>query len=577
MIADALYAPEGVGQAVVSVLDKMGISIVGPDGTVLRAASGTPAASLTLTEDEVRGLIAMGTRDAATIVPGMPGGSPYTFADLQAALAPVLRGVSVDNLAARYARAYEEHPDTLLGAIFGAQPIRPDLALTRVHLWLLFVDGFVHGTAGASRNPGAAVVPARASGPGWGTADPYLPNLVSPDPRLSDLGFALMLAHLPMLGFGVPIDSQPLVASAHEGHGGPGQAVPMTARVGVPGAVGLVDPITGAPLFLPTGRAADGIAVRWSSDDTSVIGDHGALDRALDAPVETDALGTAGLQFLPKEEVANGQGDEVTAVATLRVTVGLRDLVAHFYQVTPAMSAFLFGDRTTPAVLQIGWHEPAGLRVELTNIHNVKVEPYVQAFLPAFDGKAQRTGVDSATGFLARQPDGTYRGTLRARVDVYAVHMAFASAKCDFDGGGQAAASSGQWLQVVGRPITTSMWKGYDLDIWRRVLSGTPDSEAIQLSFYPASPPRAWSIWCLTPIQRDGGGAPGASSSTYAPFNDLAWTDPGVGYQIFTPKQGSVSYVDYRGTLNPYEAASRGDVKDGSVWLATVTRTGAAP
>jgi len=572
-IADALYDPAGVASGVVSALDLMGIAIVGGDGTVRHQPRGTPPVALSLTEDEVRGLIAMGSADARAIIPGMPGGSPYTFSDLYRALSPLLPGVSAADLASRYAGAYEAHPETLFGAIFGTQPIGPDLALTRAQLWLLLVDGFVRGEGSARGGP-SRVILAASSSPGWGTAAAGLPVLVSPDPRLSATGFQLMLAHLPLLAYSIPFEAQPLVASAHEGHGGPGQTVPMSSHIGPGTGSTLVDPITGAPLFLPASPRQDGIPVRWTSNDASVMDEHGSLDRMLDIPIPTDISGDATLRYTPREEAANGRGDEVAAVANLAARVGMADLVTHFYDVSPIARGFLFGDRVTPGLLHIGWHEEAGLEISLENIHNVIIEQYIQAFLPGFTGQAHRTGVDSVKGFLARQPDGTYRGTLRAKVDLYSVHMKFASAACDFDGGSHVVASSAQWLQVVGRPVTSSSWDGFDLAEWGRVRSGSPDSEVVQLTFYPASSPRAWSVWCLTPVQYDD--PERGPQGTYAPFNALNWTDPTVGYPIFTPSSGTLSYSDARGTLDPLRALALNQV-DGSVWSVDVTRKGNAP
>jgi hypothetical protein len=356
-ISDALYAPERVGLAVVSLLDQMGIPIIDGNGTVVRSASGTPATALTLTEDEVRGLIAMGTQDAAATKAGMPGGSPFTFADLHAAVAPLIGGVPITELADLYARAYDAHPDTLLGGIFVGLPIRPDSALTRVHLWLLLVDGFVGGAATAAIDivPGGRL--ALAPGSGWGVAEPALPDLRSPDPRFSQVGFNLMLAHAPLLAFSIPFDAQPLLSRTHEGHGGPGRAVTMTARIGYPTFVSPLDPVTQLPLFQMIRPLPDGISVWWSTSASGLLNSHGAIDGIIEAPVRTDVFGAAPLRYLPKEEEADGQGDEAADVANLEAKVGIRELVTHFYDVPQFALGFLMGDRFAPALLEIGWHE----------------------------------------------------------------------------------------------------------------------------------------------------------------------------------------------------------------------------
>ncbi len=117
-----------------------------------------------------------------------------------------------------------------------------------------------------------------------------------------------MLAHAPMLAFSIPFDAQPLLSRTHEGHGGPGQAVTMTARVGYPTFVSPVDPVTGLPLFQMISPLPDGIFVWWSTSDSGVLNAHGAIDGLIEAPVRTDVFGAAPLRYLPKEEEAEWPG-----------------------------------------------------------------------------------------------------------------------------------------------------------------------------------------------------------------------------------------------------------------------------
>ena len=407
-ISDALSAPERVGPAVVSLLDLMGIAIVDGNGAVVRPASGTPAtAALTLTEDEVRGLIAMGVADAAAMRRGGPGGRPFTFADLHAAVAPLIGGITAAALADAYARAYAAHPDTLLGRIFDRLSMRPDSALTRVHLWLLLVDGFVAGAATAAIDvvPGGRL--ALAPGSGWGVAEPSLPDVRSPDPRLSQQGFALMMAHAPMLAYSIAFDAQPLLSRAHEGHGGPGQVVTMTARVGYPTVGNLFDPVTGAPIFVLIAPLPDGIDVWWSTSDTGVLNAHGAIDGIIDVPVRTDIFGTAPLRYVPKEEEADGQGDEAADVANLEAKVGIRELVTHFYDVPPFALAFMMGDRISPALLEIAWHEKteAVIKIVWTDTYDGVADTIT------FLGNLTGTEPDPVSGGVAYVGTGTASGS----------------------------------------------------------------------------------------------------------------------------------------------------------------------
>lgn len=103
-IGGALY--EGrAAEAIVSLLAQMDIRIAG-DGD--DGAGGR----LRLRPAEVRALIALAKDDldSSTELDDLP----YSFADVHRAVAPLLPGVSVQDLARRYARAYEAAPDTLV-------------------------------------------------------------------------------------------------------------------------------------------------------------------------------------------------------------------------------------------------------------------------------------------------------------------------------------------------------------------------------------------------------------------------------------------------------------------------------
>ena len=89
----------------------------------------------------------------------------------------------------------------------------------------------------------------------------------------------------------------------------------------------------------------------WSTNDSGVLREHGAIDGLIEAPVRTDVFGAAPLRYLPKEEEANGQGDEVADVANLEARVGVRELVTHFYDVPQFALLFMSGDRVAPALL----------------------------------------------------------------------------------------------------------------------------------------------------------------------------------------------------------------------------------
>ena len=543
VIGDALYDPGRMAAGVVSLLSLMGVAVV-PQGS-------TGSGDLWLTEDEVRGLIAMGSEDARAIVPGMPGGSPYTFADLHAALKPLLPAMSVEDLAAKYAQAYQANPGDLVPQVFLTAPIAPDTGLTRVHLWLLFVDGFVPGKTAAARASGRMV--AQGSALSWGTAGSALQGLVvSPDPRLSTLGYTLLLAHLPMIAWTIPFAVDPSSTTAHEGHGGLGQTVAVAAHAGTPGP-GEADPVTGVPLLLPTGRGLDGIPIHWSSGAEAVLSEHGSLDRPLGAPATSDAGGMARISYQPREEAAHNRGEVASAVADLDATVGVADLVTHHFVVPPQALGFLFGSRTASGMLDVEWHKPEGLWIYITNVHAVFFDTVI---LPA---GGSRVGADTVAGFLPLEEDGTFRGTIPGYAFASSLHMEAFGSVCEGSSG------SGQWLYVVGRRVSSGGPTGSNL----RIVSGAADGGDVHLTFYPASAPTDVQLSpCLNAVYFPGGGPDGRPNGWYSPFNDSRWTEPGIGYTIHTAADGQLGYKDWTDLQ-----VSTGH----SVWYVTTTHVKAPP
>jgi hypothetical protein len=112
-----LYQRDKVAQAVVSLLDLMGVGVVSNDGKTIRAGRQARPAPFQLTESDVRALIAQGEADAAASARDDTG--PFSFEDLFRAVSPALPRVSVQDLAAAYSAAYEEHPDDLVPQAVG--------------------------------------------------------------------------------------------------------------------------------------------------------------------------------------------------------------------------------------------------------------------------------------------------------------------------------------------------------------------------------------------------------------------------------------------------------------------------
>lgn len=348
----ALFDPARIDIGVSSLLAQLGIGIDADDGTRLRTGSGSAFPDFHLSAREVLGLIDMGRADAAAITQGQ---APWTLGDLAKGLVPVVRSLSEGDILARYVDAYRAAPGDLVPAILDGHPLLSQTSLTRVHLWLLLVDGVLgrHGPASAAGSVRTVAFRQTAAGP---IAAVGLPIIPSPIPGLDARDFGLVIAHLPLLGYQVPITLSISPAQAHEGHGAMGPTVAIDARQGsVP--TPLLSVVDGHPLLLPTRTGLDGVPISFESADEGIFDAHGALLGVLGAPILTDATGVAHLAYQVQLEEANGVGDQKTATATIDAVVDLRQMVLSQYAVDPSILALVWGTRRVPGVLQIDWHE----------------------------------------------------------------------------------------------------------------------------------------------------------------------------------------------------------------------------
>ena len=106
-IGAALWDPERVDQGVVSLIAALGIAIDTDTGEPLRPGSGAALADFHLTEAEVRGLIEMGTADAAAV---LEHAGTTTLGDLSSALAGIVPGMSEDQILGAYVAALPPGP-----------------------------------------------------------------------------------------------------------------------------------------------------------------------------------------------------------------------------------------------------------------------------------------------------------------------------------------------------------------------------------------------------------------------------------------------------------------------------------
>jgi len=513
-IAEALYDPASVEQSVVSVLDLMRVGIYAADGTVIRRGDEADANDLWLTAEEVRGLIEMGVADAAV---GDAENLPYTFADLASALSPLLPGWSAAKLAAAYQSAYQDHPEDVIPTVMLTQRIEPGTRLTRVQLWLLFVDGFL--------SPGkpTAVQPAAETGApafNWGTANAALPDLASPDPSLPSAEFPLFLSHLALAGWTIPFGIDPVLSGVQEGLDGPGPPLTVTARLDPgSGLQILTSPITGKKILEPLPNPTIGGSITWSSPDETVLADHGAVSGSFNVPVPLDSTGTTSIGYQVRQEPAGSVGDPVSEPADLRASIPLADLVPSVYTVPAGAQGFLFGSRQATGRIRVARHAGEGIRLNLINVYQVDVQ--ADEFILGSSGGATFHGSDDAKGFLEKRADGTYRGVLTAR-SVGVFDGEFAGNKCSL------AHNGTQLLYVVGVPVA---------------------SGKLNLRFYPQTMPTGdfVSNGC-TPADRngrrvnqpqligfDGGGPDNRPAGSYLPFGNAAWNSPEVGYTVLIP------------------------------------------
>jgi hypothetical protein len=363
-IAEALWDPERVDVGVRSMLAGLGVTVVDAGGGTLQAGSGS-LGQLRLGEAEIDGLVAMGREDTAALLEGRV---PVTLGTLAEALVGVMPGTTPDQVLAAYAEAYGGAPGDLVGETLAGRPIEPATPVTRVHLWLLLIDGLI-GRDGAAAAARPAVLRASLAGLTGGPMPGRLPVAAAPAAQvvlppvqspgdMSAVEFGLALAHLPLVLSTLQLELAIQPASAHEGHGGPGPNVSIEVRYRG-GAAPLLGPLTGRPFLVPR-SGLDGVPVTFEIGDRALLEAHGTLASQLLTPISTDAQGVARLDYQVRQEPANGQGKIASGVSPIWAVIGARDLLQGAYAVVdPTLLGFAWGERRLVATLAIEWHEDA--------------------------------------------------------------------------------------------------------------------------------------------------------------------------------------------------------------------------
>lgn len=539
-VGEALYNPSRVAAGVVSLLDLMRVATVTDD-----APAAGDGAGLTLRESEVRGLIEMGIADARAA--GEDESGPFTFADLHAAVAPLLPGTDVGALAEAYSEAYAARPDDLVPKVMMGQPIVPETPLTRVQLWLLLVDGFVGPGKGSpaaratfdargsrelvvsavlrSRHDFGVLQGVSASGQVWGTAKGVVPPIQSPSGwTTSELEW--LLGHLPLVASQLPFDVVPARARVHKGHGGAGQQLTLEARIG--GAAPVIVSQAGQRILAPKPRMLAGRQISWDAtpDDLATLKAHGTVQGTFAMPVRTDGSGTVRLGYVPKKEPANGLGTKMSEIVRIGAVISLRDLVDSHYDLPVELrwvTKLMLGTRTVETPLRIEWHS-RGLNLLVRNNFNVELQ-----FGPL--GRGSSDGIDQMAGSLELQPDGSYRGVVSARTHAWQFLTGLGESCPRKESDGR------QQLLVTARPVSR-LNENQNRSKFE-IKSGLDDGGMFQLMFFPATQPSYTAKdRCQQEIWRDDT----SYRIPFLPFNDTYWTR--LGYPILIPKEGKLIYDD---------------------------------
>ena len=366
-IGEALTDPARVPDAVVSLLDVMRIGIYANDGQVIRAGDERDEDDLSVSETEVRNFIQHGVADAKAA--STDGHFAFSFSDLGAALQPLLEDWPTERLAATYNQDYSDHPDGIAAQVMLGQPIEPTTPLSRVHIWLLYVDGFVDAPA----LPAAALAGANLAqvGSRWGAV-----NVALPAPQLPGwaTSWASLFAAHAILGLDLELNVTQTAGGGHEGHGQNGPSVTLIARV-VAGMTtsGRRQFPWGGPAIL--GRANPlPVNITWQADDPQFLSRHGTLGSPLGVPMPFSPHVGTSLRYQIRQEPANGQGRVVLHGSDMDTYVNTNELVQAIYEIPPEFNGFFLGmTRGSYARLYVEWHQESfqwDVNISWTNSYN---------------------------------------------------------------------------------------------------------------------------------------------------------------------------------------------------------------
>lgn len=167
------------------------------------------------------------------------------------------------------------------------------------------------------------------------------------------------------------------------------------------------------------------------------------------------------------------------------------------------------------------------LKVLITNRYIVELNLVV--------GTAYRDGADTLDGTVTLQANGTWRGTVTAKVHFKQMMKGFGITLCpEFEHIGS------QQVVLTGQSVS-----GFDPRLQSVTLqNGAPDGGFLALALQPAGPLTMNSLVCLAEFPD------GTSRATrLLPLNDTRWTTPNQPYIIGLPQAGLLLYRDQDHTL----------------------------
>jgi len=365
--ADALTDPEMAGIGIWSLVANLGIGVYTADGEQILAGSERSEQDFWLYDFEL------------PLLAHIAKGDPRPFSLTTSRLTAVgYEGTSID-LIRVYRDTYALNADTFLVQLFSAMDItfREGVELTPLQEWLLMLDTFIPANGSTASRGGYlfSVVPGRraTSVSAQGGACGFITGgqvqahwgMINAG---GDFGAFLVAeaayyaVHGMLIAQSAQVSLEASPNSAHEGHGGLGDVIDLTATVTmsfIPQNIPVGGTRCGVLVNLdpPLVGPQQGVEIKW--DIPEVLSEHGSVNPPEGGYSLTDHQGQSKVRFQARQEEANGKGEEEFEDGIVRATYNLRNHLAKNGYHDPRMLR-LIPDRMPiypPAVVTIEWHE----------------------------------------------------------------------------------------------------------------------------------------------------------------------------------------------------------------------------